>query len=188
MSASKFFSESFFKANTPVSESVDYQDITPFIEVAQDTIIKSRIGKKLYERLSDAIENKDWNTDELELIKLCRMPAMYHTIYLALPFLQTKIRNKGLVKGTDQYIQTVSRQDQLDLRSEFNQMTGFYMEKLNEWLCLYSSKFPEYADPDPLNDKNHVQPFDFGGFFVYKGLESGGDWDLIKKMIDYKRY
>jgi hypothetical protein len=187
--AAYFFSEAYLKANTPITQNVDYQDLTPFIEPAQQTLIESRIGKSLYERLLQAIENQDWNADELELIKLIRPAVAYYTAYMALPFLQTKIRNKGLVKGTDNFIQTVSRQDMMDLRSEFSQMSGFYMEKVNEWLCLYSSRYPQYSDPDPLNDKHYAQPYDFGGFMTYKGTGYGlSDIDLILKTISYKKY
>ena len=185
------FSENWLKANTAVTQNVDFQDIKPFIIPAQESIIKARVGKKLYERLEQAITNQDWNSDELELIKLIRPAVAYYSVYLALPFLQTKIRNAGIVKNGDQFIQTVSRQEMMDLRSEFSQMSGFYMEKVDEWMCLYSSRYPEYSDPDPLNDKTYAQPYDFGGFMTYKGNGWGlgeTDRDLILKMINYRRY
>jgi len=188
--SARFFSELWMKDNTAISENVDYQDIVPFIERAQVTLIENRIGKKLYERLCDAINNQDWNADELELIKLLRPAACYYTVYLALPFLQIKIRNKGLVKGTDQFIQTVSRDDMKDLRQEVKEMVGFYMKAVEDWLCLYSSRYPEYSDSDPLNDKNIAQPFDFAGFMTYKGGFGYGlrDKDLILKTINYRKY
>lgn len=186
-----FFSENWLKANTAITANVDYQDIKPFIESAQETLIRPRLGKSLYDRLLQAITDQDWNNDELELIKLIRPAAAYYSVYMGLPFLQTKIRRAGVVKNGDQFIQTVSRQEMLDLRSEFSQMAGFYMSKVDEWMCLYSTRYPEYADPDPLNDKDWVQPFDFGGFSTYKGSPWGmglSDRDLILKMINYRRY
>lgn len=188
--AASFFSENWLKSNTSITQNVDYQDIKPHILTSQENLIKPRLGKVLYERLMDAITNSNWNSDELELIKLIRPAAAYYSVYMALPFLQTKIRNAGVVKNGDQYIQTVSKQEMLDLRSEFSQMSSFYMAKVDEWMCLYSNKYPEYADPNPLNDKDYIQPYDFGGFMTYKsggwGLE--GDSELIRKMINYRRY
>ena len=189
MSNAYFFSEQWFKNFTPVSANVDYQEIIPFIDPAQQQLIKVRIGKSLYDRLLEAIINQDWNNDELELIKLCRVPSAFYTVYLALPFLQTKIRNKGLVKGTDQYIQTISKQDLLDLRQEFLQMSNYYMARVEEWLCLNSSLYPQYSDPNPLNQKTYSNPFEASGFLGYKGgYIENGDVDLILKMIDYKKY
>lgn len=186
-----FVSENWLKANTAVTQNVDYQDIKPFLLPAQEQLIKSRIGKSLYDRLLEAITNQDWNNDELELIKLIRPAVCYYTVYIALPFLQSKIRRNGIVKNADQYIQTISQQEMMNLRSEFSQMAGFYMEKVEEWLCLYSSRYPQYADPNPLNDKNHYQPYDFAGFMTYKTPLNSfgiGDRDLILKMINYKKY
>jgi hypothetical protein len=179
-----FFSENWIKANTAITKNVDYQELTPFISVAQEQIILPRIGKSLYDRLLLSIENKDYNTDELELIKLIRPASAYHTVYIAFPFLQTKIRNAGLVKNGDVTIQTITLKEMENLRSEFNQMTGFYMNKLNDWLCLYSSRFPEYSSTDPLNNKETVNPWDFGGFIPFKG--TSGD-ELIKKVIGYNK-
>lgn len=184
-----FFSENWLKANTAISQNVDYQDIKPFITPAQEQMIKSRIGKSLYDRLLESIENGDYNNDELELIKLIRPAVAHFTVYVALPFLQTKIRRAGVIKNGDQFIQTISKQEMLDLRQEFLQLSGYYMEKVEEWLCLYSSLYPQYADPNPLNDKNYYQPYDFGGFMTYKGFPYGlGDRDLILKTINYRKY
>ena len=184
-----FFSELYMKANTAVSSNVDYSDIRPFIEVAQDQLIRSRIGKTLYERLKQSIINLDYNSHELDLLVFIRPAVCYYTVYLALPFLQTKIRNKGIVKGTDNNIQTVSRQDMLDLRQEFLQMSNYYMKNLNDWLCLNSGLFPEYVDPDPLNNKHYQEPFDLGGFMSYKGYGLGYlDRDLILKTVNYRKF
>lgn len=188
MSNGFFFSENWLKANTAVTQNVDMQDLVPFIGAAQEMIIKTRIGKTLYERLQEAVVNQDWNSDELDLLKLVRPVAAYYSLYLAIPFLQTKIRNKGLVKGTDQYIQTVSKQDMLDLRQEVLQMSNYYMARLDDYLCLYSSRFPQYADPNPLNDKIDGPSYDWGGFISYKsGHYGSSDTDLILKMLNYKK-
>jgi hypothetical protein len=184
-----FFSENWIKANTAISNNVDYQDIKPFIIPAQEQLIKNRIGKSLYDRLLESIENGDYNNDELELIKLIRPAVAYYTVYLALPFLQTKIRRAGVIRNADQFIQTVTKQEMLDLRQEFLQMSGFFMKKVEDWLCLYSNLYPEYSDSNPLNDKNYYQPYDFGGFMTYKSNSYGlGDRDLILKTINYKKY
>lgn len=189
MSNAYFFSELWLKENTAVTANVDYQDLVPFIAVAQEQLIRVRIGKSLYDRLLEAIELQNWNANELELIKLIRPAAAHYTVYLALPFLSTKIRNKGLVKGTDQYIQTISKQDLLDLRQEFLQMSNYYMARVEEWLCNYSNLYPQYSDPNPLNQKTYQNPFEASGFLGYKGgLTNESDINLILKVIDYKKY
>lgn len=190
MSNAFMFSENWLKANTPITQNVDYEDLRPFIEPAQDQLIKERLGKTLYDRLLEAITNQDWNNDELELLKLVRPAVAYFAVYLALPFLQTKIKNKGLVRGTDQFIQTVSKQDMLDLRQEVLQMSNYYMARVEEWMCNYSYKYPQYIDPNPLNNKDYQNPYDFGGFVGYKGYPYGlgSDADLILKVINYRKY
>jgi hypothetical protein len=104
-----------------------------------------------------------------------------------MPFIQTKIKNKGLVKSADQFIQTVSKQDMLDLRQEVLNMSNFYMSRFEEWFCLNSSKFPQYSDPDPLNSKEYIEPYDLGGFMPFKGRSIPNDVDAILKMINYQK-
>jgi len=184
MMSSFLFSEVWIKQNTAITQNVDYNDIKPFILVAQETTIRDRIGFKLYDRLMEGIRLENLNNDELDLVKLCRPVAAYQTVYMALPFLQTKIRRAGVVKNGDSLIQTVSREEMETLRSEFLQMKGYYFKRLDEWLCINSKKFPQYADPDALNKKNYGQNWDFGGFMTFKGT---GDRTLIEKIINYKK-
>lgn len=184
-----FFTELYIKANTAITANVDYQDIVPFIQTSQEMLVKERIGKVLYERLCQAIILRDWTDNELELITLCRPWVAFYCVYSALPFLQTKIKNKGLVRGTDQFVQTITTQDQLNLRQEFLQYSNYYGTKVDEYLCLYSSNFPQYSDPSPLNNKTHNQEYDMGGFGSYKGncYGLGSDVNLIMKTIGYYR-
>jgi hypothetical protein len=182
-----FFTENYLKLNSAVSYNLDYSDLRPFIEPAQHQLIKLRVGLKLYERLSEAIINKDWNGDELELLRLVKPAVMYYSIYLALPFLQTKIKNKGLVKSADQFIQTVSGQDMMNLRQEVLNMSNFYMSRFEEWFCLNTIKFPQYSDPDQLNSKEYSEPYDLGGFLPFKGRAIPNDVDAILKIINYKK-
>jgi len=185
--AAYFFSENWLKANSPVTKNMDYEDLRPFIEVAQETIVLPRIGRALYNRLLESIELVDYNADELELIKIIRPVAAYQTIYLAFPFLQTKLRNAGIVKNGDAMIQTISGKEMEVLRSEINQMSGFYLNKLVDYLCVYSSKFPQYNSSEPLQDKVGGATFDYGGFLPFKSGLSHRDDDLIRKMINYKK-
>lgn len=182
-----FFTESWMKENTPLGQNVDYQDIKPFIEPAGDMYIKPEIGKSLYDRLKQSIIDNDYNSDELILLNLIRPAVCYYTLYMAMPFIQTKIRNAGLVKNADTTIQTISRQDMLDLRQETLNLASFYLGKITEWMCLYSSKYPQYSNPDPLNDKSILDNTDYAGFQPYKtALGLGTDRDLILKTIGYK--
>ena len=185
MSNAYFFSENWMKEYTPVSQTVDYEDIKPFIEQAGDQLARPKIGTVLYERLKASIVATDYSADELVLIKLLRPALCNYTVYLALPFLQSKIRNKGIVRGTDQFISTISRQDMLDLRQEFLQLSGYYMSKVSEYLCDNGSLFPQYTATG--SDKTIYEDFDFGGFLPFKGYALGGDTDLILKAIGYKR-
>ncbi len=187
MASAAFFSQDFFTAFTPVSSNLDYQDVKPFIQTSQKQLLKTRIGKSLYDRLIEAITNQDWNSNELELILLLREPVCLYTAYNAWPFLQSKMKNKGLVMSNGQAIQTVTEQNMINLRQELLQHSNYYMNEVDEYLRLNSGNFPEYSSSDPLNHKNDITPYDFGGFFPYKSYASGGsECDAIKKIIGYR--
>jgi hypothetical protein len=181
-----FFSEQWLKTNTAVTQNVDYQDIKPHIDRAQDLIIEPVIGLTLMNRLKESIVLQNWSQDELDLLIYIRPVAAYYTLYIALPFLQTKIRNKGVVMGADATIQTVSQQMMLDLRQETLEVANHYLAKLKRFMCLNSSKYPQYSDPNPLNEKTHTEPYDLGGFTPFKGYGLPNDEALILKMINYR--
>ena len=140
----QFLTEEWLKDNTPLTDNIDVKEIYPFINAAQDIYIKDKLGKGLYDRLWDGIDNNNLNSDEINLLVLIRPCLAYYIVYEALPFLNAKIRNIGVVETADAKQANADRADRKELRAEVLRKAEYYLVRINNYLCTNYALFPEY--------------------------------------------
>jgi hypothetical protein len=142
-----FISEIYLKENTPLSGNVDMGEVYPHARSAEETYIQEAIGSKLYERLVDSLTASPKNTtaDETTLLKKLRDALMWYTCYDALPFLDIKIRNIGIVKQKSDNLENASRDDVSYLRNVCKNKGDFYLRIVQKYLCENSRKFEQYC-------------------------------------------
>lgn len=145
MSYAFFINEEYLKDNSPLSGNVEMGQLYPFAKTAEDVYIQEVIGTKLYDRLVTAVTNQSYSANELTVLKKIRNVLVWYTCYEALPFLDTKIRNIGVVQQGGENLQSVSEQRLRDLRHECKTKGDFYMRMLQKWLCENQSVFQEYC-------------------------------------------
>lgn len=163
MANALFISETYLKNTAPITANVDVQLFLPFIEVAQSKWIRDVLGNKLYQKLVDGIINSTLSTDESDLLKdFIRPIVAWYVVFEALPYLNAKIRNKSVLKGSTgaETLQPVDLEELKYLRNEAKNNGEFYMKKLQDWLCLNGKNFPEYTNPDTLKTPNYRAGFE----------------------------
>jgi hypothetical protein len=181
MAARAFFiSETYLKDNSPLPANIDVAEIYPFAKTAEDIYIQDAIGTKLYEDLITKINSDSTLAsypDELTLVRKLRDALLWYTIYDALPFIATKIRNIGLVQQAGENLTNADKGNEWALRKECKEKADFYLERVQRYLCSYHSLFPLYR----TNTKDDVYPdVDAPG----SGLDIAFDNDL--NYIDTK--
>lgn len=146
---------------TSMSGNVDETKLLPQIKTAQDIHLQTAIGTNLMQKCQEIVVagtpyDEPYNT----LINSYIKPALvFWTMWDFLPFLQYTIANGGLYKHTSQNSESVSIEDMDVLTQKFKDKATFYNERLTEYLCNYSSQFPEYyngTSPDiPPNGEGY---------------------------------
>lgn len=150
MANAYFISETYLKDNSPLNNAVDMSEIYPFARTAEEIWIQEAIGTCLYDDLIDKVIASKASpptaisTDDKNLIKKIRKALVWLTIYEALPFISTKIRNIGVVQQNGTNLENADSQTVKDLRKEIKGKADFYMEELQRFLCKNSSLYPEY--------------------------------------------
>lgn len=148
MITARFISEKYLKEQTPISGNVDVADLLPFVDVAQEIDIQEVIGSKLYKVLMAAVAGSSVSADEADLLNLIRPMQAYYTLFRAIPFLQAKVRNKGVLAGEAEAAKTVDVDQLKWLRNEAKNLGEFYAKRLQDYLCENGKLFPAYAQPD----------------------------------------
>ena len=162
-----FVSENWLKTNTPLPTNVDVKEVYPFNKLAQDKYMRDALGDALYNRLCAGLIASNLTADETALIELIRPSLAFYILFEAMPFLQTKIKNIGIVTTADDKQTNASRQDFKDLRNDVLSNAEYYMSRVKAYLCNNSSLYPEYnANNDDVNP-NHGTPY-FSGLHTSK--------------------
>lgn len=146
MAYAHFISETYLKNNSPVAGNISMSEVYPFCRSAEETYIQEALGSKLYDRLVESLNASPKNTtdDETDLLLKVRPAVMWYALYDALPFLDIKIRNIGLVRQGGDNLQNVGREDVSYLRKICKDKGDFYLKRVQDYLCENASLFTQY--------------------------------------------
>ncbi len=159
--------ETWLKSYTPINANLDIKLIVPFIRTAQDLWIQPRISSAQYTRLMEGIVNNDLTSDETLLLEMLRPAVAYYTVYEAIPFIYTQIRNAGVVRAVNPNTENASMSEMKMLRTELENKGEFYMKRVLAFLCENSSLYPLVSNGEDMTSHKNT-PYT-GGFYF------GGD-------------
>ena len=173
-----FISEDKLKKSTTINGNVDVELLRPYMKVAQDLHIWTKLGSRLYEHLQDLITantiGDEGNANYKTLIDDYIQDALVHwTLYEAIPFLGYKIMNKDIVRQTSENSETAPFEEINFLRNTVMNTAEWYTERLIDYLCENNTLFPEYnsnsgADVRPSKE-NFYSGMNLGRYDRYQG-------------------
>lgn len=140
-----FISEDKLKKSTTINGNVDVELLRPYMKVAQDKHIWTKLGSKLYEKLQSDITGGTLTGNYETLVNDYIQDALVHfSLYEALPFLGFKIMNKDIVRKSSENSEAASIEDINFLRNLVLHTAEWYVERLIDYLCENNTLFPEY--------------------------------------------
>jgi hypothetical protein len=129
-----FINETYLKNNTALCGNIDSTELLPYIKEAQEIYIRNVLGVTLYNDLQTKISGNNLLSADSEILDLIAPALALYTVYLALPTIHLKLRNKGVLKQAGDYTQNADMKEIQWLRQEFLNRASFYIQKLVEHL------------------------------------------------------
>ena len=149
MSYVLMISEARLKKITSIDDNVEPDDLVPFITQAQDLKIQSILGTYFYNNLKDDIANASVSDDDRTLLNDYIAPLLAnYALYLALPSLNFKVKNKAVLNPTSEESNSTGLDELKYLRQSVKDTAEFYEQRLLDYLCDFSTLFPDYVNPD----------------------------------------
>ena len=139
-----WINQSYLKTFTPINQNVDITEVAPHIESAELIYTRELLGKLLYDDLTVKINSNTLSPIETELVDICKQALAYRSAEIAIPFLGIKIRNKGVVRLSDEFATPASVEDMKYLRHELKNRSEYFEERAKQLLCDYMNDFPLY--------------------------------------------
>lgn len=171
-----FISEDKLKKSTTINGNVDVELLRPYMKVAQDKYIWTRLGSQLYDKLQNDITGGTLTGNYETLVDDYIQDALVHwTLFECLPFLGYKIMNKDIVRKNSENSQSASIEDINFLRNLVQATAEWYTERLIDYLCENNTLFPEYntnsgADLRPSKN-NYNNAMNLGSYDRYQGAK-----------------
>lgn len=142
-------SESFVKSVTSISDNVFGNYLLPSIREAQETSLRGVLGDSLTDRLKEVVSSPETSEKKyLDLIDKLQYFLAYSTIVKLIPKVQFKIGNAGVVKTTDENIQTATSGEIEKMIFSYQSQADSECRKLQRWLLNNYSDYPELSEND----------------------------------------
>lgn len=176
-----FISEIYLKDFSPLTQNVDVKDYLPFVKVAQEKYTKPIVGSKLYDKLIAGVIASSLSADETVLVKLLRPIVGWYTLYECIPFINLKLKNKGILKSGTDFSSNADLSETRYLREECRNQSEWYVQRLQDYLCKNGKLFPEYTNPE-----NPISPNPVVGYASDIAFdENDGDYLDVKFFRKY---
>jgi len=144
-----FISEQRLKSLTAIHDNVEPNDLMPYVVQAQDIYIQEICGTTFYNHLKDAIVASTLTTAEETLIDdYIASTAANYALYLALPTLNYKIKNKSVLSPSSEEAVNTGLDEIKFLRDSVKDTAQFYAQRTIDYLCANESEFPTYQNPN----------------------------------------
>lgn len=148
-------SEETLKSNGVINNNVDSMYILPAIEFAQDAGLQPLIGTKLYNKLMDLVADGSIvdAPDYKFLLDEYITPYLVNkvTADIQIP-LNYKLRNQGVVQNSTDNTIVPTMKDLQYVIQNYEYKAIFYGNRLSDYICVNTTKFPEYYSVDTLAD------------------------------------
>ena len=146
----RFITTGDLSGNTAIQANVQVTLLEPFIDGVQQLYALRLLSISQYEALESAINTYTLTGItgyDLALINKLKPMLCWATLYEALPFLETKITNKGLViKASEGQSSSAQDSQYLRLYNAASKWTEFYLQECKRYLRNNKNNYPLWRE------------------------------------------
>lgn len=137
--------ESYLKAFSPIPLNYNYEDIRPFISVAEEIWIIPIIGRALYDELIEQVSKNEITPENSTLlVKIYQLEAIA-VLYEALPFVKSHISEVGITNGKSENSESISSTDFANLKNHLLTQIEVLKRVLKQFLETNKECYPLYV-------------------------------------------
>lgn len=136
--------EEYLKAYSPIPVNFNYDEIRPFVTVAERIWLSDVIGCDLYEELLEQVEKDDISEENSTLLlKIYPYLAMAVT-YEALPFIAYHFSEVGITAGKSENSEPITNAQLTNIQNHLRTELEVLKKMLVDWLNKNHTCYPSY--------------------------------------------
>lgn len=173
--------EDYLKAYSPIPINYNYEDIRPFISVAEEIWIIPIIGRALYNELIEQVSKNEITPENSTLlVKIYQLEAIT-VLYEALPFIKSHISEVGITNGKSDNSDSISSIDFANLKNHLLTQIEVLKSVLKQFLETNKDCYPLYVSDVCTCDSDSTDI----NWIIDSALLHGEDLNNYKKLFNY---
>jgi len=133
--------EEYIKKKLSLPMNIDWQEIKGHINIAEELNMREIMGKILFDDLTAKITSNTLSIKEDELVEMAKMAIAYRAVAIAVPFLSLKLKSKGVVRQSDEFVSGVSLDEIKYLEGKYSDLAGYYEKRVQDFLLYNKTDF-----------------------------------------------
>lgn len=172
--------EQYLKAYSPIPINYNYEDIRPFISVAEEIWIIPILGRTLYNELIEQVSKNEITPENSTLlVKIYQLEAIA-TLYEALPFVKSHISEVGITNGKSENSDTITTTDFANLKNHLLTQIEVLKKMLKQFLETNKECYPLYVSDICTCDSS-----DNVSWIIDSAIWNNEDLNNYKKLMNY---
>jgi len=177
MAFNAWITQAYLKSLTPISTNVDISEVANHIETAQLIFTRELLGKLLYDDLNTKFIGGTFSAKETELFDIVKQSIAYRAAEIYIPFAGIKIRNKGLIRMSDEFGQQANLDELKYIRHELKNRAEYFETQVQNFLYEYNNDFPLWLKSTGANGQKQL---------IYPTANTPYDSDIFIDDYEYK--
>lgn len=136
----------YLAAYSPLPINMSFDEVRPFISIAESLWIVDVLGKKLYNQLLEQVENNEVTPENSSLLLKIYPYLAIATTYEALPFIAYHMSDKGITKGKSDNSESINGTELSNIQNHLKSELDVLKKQLINFLREHKDCYPLYSD------------------------------------------
>lgn len=175
---------SYFSAYSPVPTNYNWDDIRPFVSIAEEVWVVDIVGRKLYNELLEQVQNNNLTGENSTLLLKIYPYLSMAIVFESMPFLAYNITEKGVTKGKSDNSEPISNSELINMQNHIRTQLEVLKRMLKNFLNENSDCYPLFKSDDDCCTTTDID--DCGAFALF--LWNANRIDAHREMKWYNFY
>lgn len=175
---------SYFSAYSPVPTNYNWDDIRPFVSIAEEVWVVDIVGRKLYNELLEQVQNNNLTRENSTLLLKIYPYLSMAIVFESMPFLAYNITEKGVTKGKSDNSEPISNSELINMQNHIRTQLEVLKRMLKNFLNENSDCYPLFKSDDDCCTTTDID--DCGAFALF--LWNANRIDVHREMKWYNFY
>lgn len=156
---------SYFAAYSPVPTNFNWDDIRPFVSIAEEVWVVDIVGRKLYNELLEQVQNNNLTGENSTLLLKIYPYLSMAIVYESMPFLAYSITEKGITKGKSDNSDSITNSELSNMQNHIRTQLEVLKKMLKNFLNENSDCYPLFKPDDDCCTTTDID--DCGAFALF---------------------